>query len=84
MPSAQKEFGFPSAATALACASALSNALGKGFEKRARTAINTNKNLVLLRVVAEDRQAIRASLGSFSRLIAMCREIALNGGMKDG
>ena len=76
MPSEQKEFEFPSAQAAGACAKSLSNDLGKAFEKRAKSAINTNKNLVLLKVVAEDEQALRASIGSFSRLIAMCGKIA--------
>ncbi|GEM_PF-6975440 len=74
--SGEKEFEFPSNAAALAAKKALSAELGKGFEKRAASTINTNKNLVLLRVVAEDGRALGASLGSFSRMIVMCREIA--------
>lgn len=76
MLSAEKRFKFQSEKTARAAAKAVSVELGNRFERRAKTTINTNKNLVLLRVVAEDRQALNASLNSFERLILMCRELA--------
>lgn len=73
---AEKKFSFPSATAAQSAAKAIKPELAKPFGHRAKAGIHTNKNLVLLRIVAKDSQALNASLGSFSRLLSMCREIA--------
>ena len=74
--SAQKQFEFPSEKAASLAVRALSPELENASGWRAKASINTNKNLVLLKVVAKDKQAMDASVDSFSRLLGMCREIS--------
>lgn len=74
MESTSKEFEFPDEKSAIAAAAAVSADILKGFG-RARASIKTHKNLVLLEVVAKDRQALNASLNSTARLLEMCRQI---------
>ncbi|HLC92494.1 MAG TPA: KEOPS complex subunit Pcc1 [archaeon] len=77
MPSLEKEFIFTSPFFALAVQKAVSVELDNTFERRAKSSIHTNKNVVLLKVVAEDESALAASLGFYSRLFGLCSDICV-------
>jgi len=63
---------------------AVSVELNNLFEKRSKTTITTNKNVVSLKIDAEDDSSLKASLSSYSRLIELCKKISkINGGNKD-
>ncbi len=68
---------FPNEESAQASAKAISVELDNKFEKRAKTNIKTNKNIVLLKVNAKDETAMKASMSSYTRLLKLCLEISL-------
>ncbi len=80
MFSEKKQFKFQSEKAARLAAHALAQELEGRFFGRSQTSIHINKNLVLLTIVAKDRHSLDAAMNSFSRLLEMCREIALLGG----
>lgn len=84
MLSAEKQFIFYSEKAALCAAKAVRMEFGRAHEKRAFPSIDTNKNVVLLRIVARDEAALKASLGSYSRLLGLCADFSLIGGSVDG
>lgn len=73
---AEREFEFSGEATAVAALRSLEPELGKAFEKRSKTSIKNNKNIVSLKITAEDEQALKASLYSYSRLIGLCQSLS--------
>ena len=77
MLTAQKLFEFPSERGAKAAARAVSVELKNTYEKRSRTSIDTNKNVVLLKIVASDENGLNASLQAYSRALGLCMEISL-------
>ncbi len=77
MPSLETFFQFQTEAEAQAAAKAVSPELTNTFEKRSRAGMHTNKNVVSLKIVAQDETALRASQGFYSRLFGLCREISL-------
>lgn len=72
----EKDFVFPSEKGA-ACAAkkAIWPELGKVFERHAQTSIHTNKNIVSLKIIAENEAGLKASARSFGRLLGLCIEI---------
>ena len=77
MESEEKRFVFPSGESAASAVKAVFPELGKKFERRSKTAINSNKNVVSLKIVAEDKSALKSSLGSYSRLIGLCKSVSV-------
>lgn len=75
--SAEKEFDFPNSRFAKAALGALRPELGRDFEKRSKVSIETNKNIVLLKIVADDGWALNASLHSHTRLLELCNGISM-------
>lgn len=45
------------------------------FEKRSRTDINSNKNVLSLKIYARDITALKASVNSYMRLIILCNSL---------
>ena len=84
MLSAEKQFIFDSEKAASCAAKAVRMEFGRAHEKRAFPSIDTNKNVVLLRIVARDEVALKASLGSYSRLLGLCADFSLIGGSANG
>ncbi|HZX19913.1 MAG TPA: KEOPS complex subunit Pcc1 [archaeon] len=76
MPEVIKEFVFPSEAKAIAVARAILPELNKSYQKRSKTLIKTNKNVVLLKIVAEDEHSLRASLTSFKGLLELGKNVS--------
>jgi len=76
MFSKEKPLEFPDENTAKKAVKAISVELDNEFEKRSKTAIKSNKNVVLLKIVAEDQSALKASLYSYERMIVLCKELA--------
>jgi len=72
----EKQFEFPDEETADAVCRAVSVELDNKFQKRSKTTINTNKNVVLLKISAEDESAMKASEFTFTRLLELCKEIS--------
>ena len=75
MPSLETIFQFDSEKQAAAACAAVSVELSNTFEKRSRAQMHTNKNVVLLRIVAQDENALKASQGFYSRLLDLCNSI---------
>ena len=73
---AEKQFVFPSEETARMAVKAVFVELEGGFEKRSKTGIKSNKNVVFLKVNAEDETALKASVFTFTRLLELCKEVA--------
>ncbi|MCR4369322.1 MAG: KEOPS complex subunit Pcc1 [archaeon] len=76
MPAIEKRFEFPDEQSAIFARRAVLAETGKGFEKRSKTGITTNKNVVLLKITASDDSALKASLNSYSRLLGLCKRLA--------
>ena len=76
MPSAERAFGFGSVEAANAASRAVSVEFKNSFERRSKSSIQTNKNVVLLKVVSEDEAALNASLAHYSRLFGLCMGIS--------
>ncbi|MCH7902787.1 hypothetical protein IIC68_03470 [archaeon] len=72
----EKQIIFPNAESAIAAVKAVSVELINKYEKRSKTTIKTNKNVVLLKVVAQDDSALKASLNTYERLLGLCKEIS--------
>ena len=72
----EEQIIFPDEHSAESVAKAVSVELNNLFEKRSKTTITTNKNVVLLKINAEDDSALKASLSSYSRLIELCKGIS--------
>ena len=72
----EKQIVFPDDESADAAVKAVSVELTNKFEKRSKTTIKTNKNVVLLKIVAQDDSALRASLNTYERLLGLCKEIS--------
>ena len=83
MHSMEHQIVFPSAKTAELALKAVSRELANVFEKRSKTSIKTNKNLVLLKIVSRDEPALRASAFAYTRLLGLCRDLSI-GGAVDG
>jgi len=49
--------------------------LGAKHEHRSSTAITTNKNILRLKIRAEDRAALKASFNTYAKLIFLSREL---------
>ncbi|HLC79347.1 MAG TPA: KEOPS complex subunit Pcc1 [archaeon] len=77
---AQKSFEFPSEFAAKCACRSIGVELKNTYEKRSKTRIQTNKNVVLLKIDASDEFAANASLHSYSHLLGLCREISLISG----
>ncbi len=77
MFSSEKRFEFKTEQDAAAACRAVSVELKNTFEKRSTSSIQTNKNVVLLKVLAEDELALGASVGFYSRLLMLCNELVL-------
>ena len=63
--------------SAVCAEKALRPELGKAFEKRSKTSIQSNKNVVSLKIIASDASALNASKSSFERLLLLCKRISL-------
>ena len=74
--SAGFELRFPDAIKARAAAKAVSPELRNSYEKRSKTSINANKNVVSLKVIASDESALKASMSSYSRLLGLCLKLS--------
>jgi len=72
----EKQIVFPNDESANAAVKAVSVELINKYEKRSKTTIKTNKNVVLLKIVAQDDSALRASLNTYERLLGLCKEIS--------
>ncbi|MCR4335426.1 MAG: KEOPS complex subunit Pcc1 [archaeon] len=72
----ETQFEFPDEGTANAVCRAVSVELNTEFQKRSKTTINTNKNVVLLKISAEDESALKASEFTFTRLLELCKEVS--------
>ena len=70
------ELSFPDAVKAGLAARAVSPELENSYEKRSRTSINTNKNVVSLKVIASDESALKASMHSYMRLLGLCLKLS--------
>ena len=75
MLSFENKFDFLSEKAAKAAAAAVSVELSNTFEKRSKAQIHTNKNVVLLKIVAQDESALNASKGFYSRLFVLCQRL---------
>ena len=81
MLSKEKQIEFPNEKIAQAAVKAVSVELDNEFEKRSKTTITSNKNVILLKIVAEDESALKASLYSYERMIMLCKKlIEIEGG----
>ena len=76
MPEIMEEIVFPNEAIASAVARAIIPELNKSYQKRSKTVIKTNKNVVLLKIVAEDEHSLRASLTSFRGLLELGKNVS--------
>lgn len=72
----EKQIIFPNDESAIAAVKAVSVELTNKYEKRSKTTIKTNKNVVLLKIVAQDDSALKASLNTYERLLGLCKEIS--------
>ncbi len=72
----EKQFEFHDEETAKAAYQAVSVELNNEFQKRSKTTINTNKNVILLKISAEDESAMKASEFTFTRLLELCKEVS--------
>lgn len=75
MPLKELEFSFPSERHALAAFQAISPELENPFEKRSKVVMQTNKNVVLLKINADDEQAMKASLYTYKRFFGLCEKL---------
>lgn len=48
---------------------------GQKFEKRSKTVVDINKNVVLLKISAMDSKALKASLNSYLKLFLLSEKI---------
>ncbi|HIH16085.1 MAG TPA: hypothetical protein HA252_01635 [Candidatus Diapherotrites archaeon] len=75
---------FPSRELAETAFKALKPEIGASHEKRSRTDVKVNKNILSLRVTAGDATALKASANSYLKSIELVSRIALQGGNFDG
>lgn len=66
---------FPGEKEARMLLSAVSPEIGNKFERRSRTKMNINKNVLSLKIDALDLTALRASANSYLRFIALCSSL---------
>ena len=75
MPQEILEFEFSTPADASVAAAAIKPEMNRAFEKRSRAFMATNKNVVSLKIVAEDAHALRASSSSYGRLFGLLKKV---------
>ena len=76
MSETEKQIVFSNDESAKAAVRAVSVELTNNYEKRSKTTITTNKNVVSLKIVAQDDSALKASLNTYERLLGLCKEIS--------
>ncbi|PIN85407.1 MAG: hypothetical protein COV47_02280 [Candidatus Diapherotrites archaeon CG11_big_fil_rev_8_21_14_0_20_37_9] len=79
MLSKEVQIVFPSELLAKIASKAVSPELSNTFEKRSKTAINTNKNVVSLKVIASDETALKASFNSYRKLLEFSKRLCIGG-----
>ena len=68
-------FGFESGEKARAAYEAVKPELNRPFERRSKTVMRSNKNVVSLKIIAEDQIAMMATRSSFERLFSALKKI---------
>ena len=68
-------FAFPNAEMASLAVKAIRPEMNKSFERRSKASIKTNKNVVLLKILAKDEHAVKASVSSYARLFGLVEKI---------
>lgn len=63
---------FPGQKTAKHIHDSLLVELGKGHERRSKTSVMVNNNILSLEIHSADKTAMKASINSYLKLIAMC------------
>ena len=62
--------------TALAATRSVAVELGERHERRSVAQINTNKNIVLLKISALDKGALKASMNSYLKLLVFSQSLS--------
>ena len=75
MPEELFEFEFSNPSQASIAMAAIGPEMNKAFEKRSKAFMATNKNVVSLKIVAEDTHALKASSSSYARLFGLMKTV---------
>ncbi len=68
-------FVFSSEKQAVVCCRAVSPELGNSFGKNTKIVMQTNKNVVLLKIIADNEKSFNALKRSYKRLFELCRRV---------